>query len=583
MNSPQHSVLETLEPRLAPAGIVIVSTAGGVLTITGTSGDDAIKIQDIGGVWQISDPLSSGTLFKVNGQGPVASTTFLPFQSIKATLNAGADTFVLDGVRLNGGLTVTGNDGIDTITLANGTYSGAVSIDSGSGADVVTIDGHFNNALSLKTGAGVDVVTINSGFFAKGISVDLGADSNTLTAAFLNTSIYGPVSIAAAGGTGALQTLTLTGTDTLIAGNVSLKITAGATNLTFGNFSGALNISGAFSCQSAAGDDTLTLLGNIQIGGAATFNLGNGTNLVQGPGLGNFLCAALSYTGGTGSDTFSVTGDKIAIGGALSITAGNGANQFEFTPTASLKIGGSLLYTGGTGVDDLTLNGPDARIGGALNFKGMNGDNHCRFLPVYGQIGSVSYAGGTGVNDLELGQFLGGSTSISIFGNITTAMGTGGAANLLLRKCFVYGSLTHASNIPASHGDSAAIRQTTVFGAVDIKMTGAAAGDIDIDDSTLYSTLNIATGDGSDVLEFDRVDGFGHLRSELLGPVKINLGAGDDFVYCGQIGINTCGNNFASTLSIDGGAGTDTVHLYLANNVNIFSTPATLLGVETDD
>jgi hypothetical protein len=43
-NAPTHSCIESLEPRSAPAGIVTLITAGGVLTLTGDGLDNTDEI-----------------------------------------------------------------------------------------------------------------------------------------------------------------------------------------------------------------------------------------------------------------------------------------------------------------------------------------------------------------------------------------------------------------------------------------------------------------------------------------------------------------------------------------------------------
>ncbi|HYF35589.1 MAG TPA: hypothetical protein VD994_09895 [Prosthecobacter sp.] len=135
-------VLETLEPRLAPAGVVTITTAGGVLTITGDGGHNVIHITDLpdSGEWQISDPTVSDCTVRGN-----------------LTLNTGAGE---DYVYLNA------SDG------GTNAFFGAVRIVTGANADQVELGtsgtNQFYRQVFIDCGAGTDTLTEGDNQFLAG-------------------------------------------------------------------------------------------------------------------------------------------------------------------------------------------------------------------------------------------------------------------------------------------------------------------------------------------------------------------------------------------------------------------------------
>ncbi len=616
MNHPFSSVLESLESRLAPAGLVAISTAGGVLSINGDGLDNHIQVTESSpGEWSISDAFNGGdTLFTLNGGAASASITVDVAQSIKATLNAGDDTLNLDGIHLNGGLTILGNDGNDNVTLGGSRVNGATLVDLGKGDDAFTsIDSVMNGAVSLKTGAGNDTVEILSSSLNKGLTVDLGTESNVFRLSDGveggPNHIFGNVSVKATGSILTEQTFDLTPSNGYIAGNVSLSATAGTTRVNLGLDTGdSLQITGGLAIKTGAGDDTFTLLGGISIGGQLSIAAGDGTNVLtteisETPAafLSQLTAGSFKYTGGKGADEVSFSSENITIGDSFNFAGGAGDNFVEINlpsltegaaESTALHIGGALIYSGTTGTDFLEIGGDQAVIGGQLSFSGGNATNAAYFQPLAGSIGSVKYAGGTGNDSLEIGgyeEFVEEGTSFfdlseaTVQGNIATSFGTGGA-NFSLIGTTVNGSLTHVSSAAAAMDDSVRIYSSNILGVTNVNTSGAADALVDIQGSLFRSAFNASTGAGNDSVFLGDGDGLGRVDvavNTFRGAVKIILGAGDDVFGAGRAPASpgVLGNDFLSTVSLDGGAGIDSAD-FEPGYGNTFASPAIKINFE---
>eukprot|EP01031_Cornospumella_fuschlensis_P050000 gene50000-61197_t len=203
------AVVESLEPRLAPAGTVILSTAGGVLTITGDAGNNGISITDVPatGNWSISDPTASGTTYVLNGVTQAAMFTVPAQNGIKATLGDGNDDMRIipsadpSGMILTGVLSINAGKGNDTLNLGTSAnqallVQGAATIDMGDDTDAVSLinSALFSNTVDIKLGAGNDNLALSGSgaehTFLKGLKIDVGAgpSSMNLTSAILSVS-----------------------------------------------------------------------------------------------------------------------------------------------------------------------------------------------------------------------------------------------------------------------------------------------------------------------------------------------------------------------------------------------------------
>jgi len=563
---PTLALLEALEPRLAPAGIIAVSTAGGVLSLTGDAGggdNDIFITETTPGIWKIDS--RNGDTFRLNGAATAESSIQILAQNgIKAQLGAGNDTLELDGLVIAGPVTLVDPAGNDTFKLTNSTVNGAVKIDTGSGIDRVDFNGNrLNSLLSIKTGADSDTVNLGSEGSFRDISIDLGTGSNTYNTNVNNFQVYGNFTLLAAGGASDFQEITLGAGNGLITGNVKITVKAGGTDMDFGIENGDhLRVNGSFTVQTGAGQDLLRFNHSTTIGGLLSFKAGEGSNsLIANEVTALTIGGGLTYSGGKSGDFIAFGGVAVTIGGNVNLSMGNGEfNSFSLSLNESLLIGGNVVYKGGTGVDNFRIftDSGSARILGNASFTGGNGENSFEFSAVTGSIGAVTYTGGTGGDNLRLGDlFNDTSLLLSVLGPVNAKFATG-PTSFSLADAVVYGHVTTLSATGVEGGEFWEIKDSKVIGKVSHLSSGVGTTVLDIQDSTFLSTLDLNTGGGNDTLRFDtRLDS--SLFNIFQGAVKILLGDGDDTLTLGNANPDAfVANLFDSTFSLDGGKGDDT-------------------------
>src|SRR5262245_48780328 len=322
----------------------------------------------------------------------------------------------------------------------------------------------------------------------------------------------------------------------LVAGNLTLNLGAG------NNFARlrAGTIRGNLAVNALAGNDTveLTATGDLTVGGSASFNLGNGTNLVQSLALPQTFPVGPTSTfhGGTGKDTFDLDGSGIAlrVGGdaafMLSTPTGTDSNVVKFE---ALAVGRKATFTGGLGDDTILFTGGLVEGG---NFTAGLGGGHNSFqmqTPGTSLVGGTfTYTGGAGLDE------------VSVDG---TTVGRGLTVNL-------GGTDSVGQFFRAGAGGASAV---TVFGPA--KVT-AGSGDDEITLHRLYagSSLTVAAGWGEDVVGID--------ASDVAGTTRIDLGSGDDGLRIEMATLDGGGalnapTTFGGTVAVLAGAGDDTVQL----------------------
>jgi len=584
-----HSSIELLELRLAPAGIVSVSTAGGILTLTGDNFSNVIEINPSGfGDWDILDPGATGTMFSLNGAAPLAALAVPILQSVKITLNGGDDQLTLNNLAINNTLNILGNDGVDTISLSGLQVNGITSMDTGNGADVFTQSNSiFTNTYTLKTGGGVDSVQISGavGFFGRGMTVDLGTDGNTFSLDVTELDVFGSLNVSATGALAAVQNFTLAAADGFVSGSVVMKNTTGASSMSIGNVIGdSLRITGGLTLQGAAGNDSFILNQNLTVGGALTILSGAGSNAVQTFNLANLKAGSLVYTGGADSDTFTLNGVNVLIGGNATFNGGAGSNSFNVSTVGAFRVGGSLAYIGGIASDTAQITTADAFIGGLFSYNGGNGSNLASFAPTNGTAGSINFTGGTGTDIFDVGNYLGTSVLVKVLGNVSLNSGTG-SSFITTNDANIFGSYTVNSMAGAASADQLTVDDSSFHGAVIVNLAGDALAQVDFDDVFASTTVSISTGGGNDTVRLDASLVAPTIRSNFIGTVRVLLGAGNDSFEAGDFSSTlNVGCNFFSTIFVDGGTGADTADYIAPAFNNFFNVPVTAAhrpGVET--
>jgi hypothetical protein len=560
------SFLESLEARLAPAGLVTLNlSASGALTITGDALDNDFVITESGNEWTISN-LSGGTgttEFRLNGGDALSSLTFAAPLSVKAKLGAGNDEMVLDGVTLPKTLTVDAGDGNDVVDLTGTAIAGAVKINMGNGNDLFTAGGDL--------------------YFGKGLNVSLGKGTNTFDVNATEFISDGNV-VATAGGTATeAQAFVLKTAIGEINGTLNFRTTtASPTEFEIGDLtSDVLSVTKAMTLQSAAGNDLVTLRGDLLVGGVLSIRLGNGDNSVVTTNLDQLATKGLTYVGGSGVDNFTLQAREAIVDGNFAFTGGAGNNILDLNTSGFLEVTRGLTYKGGAGADTLILDGPDVYVFGVVNMSAGAGSNALFINALDADLGGVRYTGGAGADRIDIGEMEGASNLIKIEGPVTINTGAGDS-DIQIIDSYIYGNLSITSGARLGFIDEVRLFESDFLGNVTVRM-GAADSYFEINDSVFDRNVNIFTGAGWDEVRFDTDTVNTASTSHFKGNVYVNLGAGNDAFYAGSNPIvASTGNDFEGYVDIVGGAGYDKA--YFINSAfynNYFNGPIPLTyGVE---
>lgn len=676
------SVLEALEPRLAPAGIVAVAVKNGVLSLTGDAEFNNVQITDLGnGTWRIhdsnegyEDPINDPTTFRLNGAAVATSevivTGISKVKNLTANLKGGDDILFLQDLTLPGSITIKDSVGGDAFKVFGSTIGGTVKVDFSGGQNTDafhTANSSFGGALTVKTGAGNDEVAFNAGSY-RSITADLGDGSNIFGFFDENEgaqiTVLGNVAVSAKGtlgndnlvsidasettiignfkinfinaggsfgthGTVSSGTLTVTGDlsfqagvsetgqsfglahNIIVGGKVDVKFgngfsqfsdgtehfSASSLSITFGNSSnfgmlGGINthiagdttvrmngtgeftlleqvrIGGKFTYLGSKGDDTLTLEGNLNIGGLLEMKAGNGRNTLNtSEDLRSLTLGAFKYTGGNAHDSVSLSYADLTILGDVNINLGAVPYAGEFEKDVDIGYGADVTIHGDvtTSQGSLWIRGEQVRILGHVSHTSLKIG---AMLTVEGNdviIGSISVKGSAGEDELTLGRHDSANQKLLVLGDVTANLGKL-SSGVILYDTTVLGSvaITAATNEPPEGGgpELFLFADSLFAGSVSVKATGTANTTLRIHNSTFSSAVTLDTGRGNDTVHLDTplpTSGNLEARNTFHGPVRILLGAGDDTLNLGPDSSQAhYGNNFLGTFFADGGPGTNT-------------------------
>ncbi|HKB02487.1 MAG TPA: hypothetical protein VKD90_09715 [Gemmataceae bacterium] len=343
-----------------------------------------------------------------------------------------------------------------------------------------------------------------------------------------------------------------------VAGNMTLNLGEGDNEVCL---NGGL-VRGNVLVTAGAGADHVhvTYSGDVTIGGSAAFRLGDGANTLLGEGLAHTVRVGANfvYTGGAGIDQFDLdgSGTALAAGGMVRVTLGT-PTAFDANVAAfeALSAGRAMSFTGGLGSDTVTVSGA-LSVGGGLSVALGEGTNRFDTNLLGEGTNSIArnfrYLGGAGTDtvlldvasvgrnaNVTLGEGANqtlsvggkGPTGVSIYGNLKVTGGSG-VDNIGLQRLYVGGALT----VQAGAGADAVLTD-------DIDVAGA-------------TRLNLGTGNDLFALEtlagLTRVSSFG-------GTFQVSAGAGDDAVNLSDDASTATCARFGSRVMLAGGTGMDTV------------------------
>ncbi|MBB5037269.1 beta strand repeat-containing protein [Prosthecobacter dejongeii] len=590
MNASYNSVLEQLEPRLAPAGVIAVSVnAGGTLvlgTVPGLDGDERVTIEGLSdGTYRLTP--DAGVQLRIGG---------LNFNTPQ----------IISGV--TAGLTANLGAGDDAVTLNNAFFAKAVSINLGNGTNGFTMtDSNIGGAFSYTGGEGGDGVIFSGNFATVGgiatIKLGGGADDVTGTADRLNFGLG--LTIDGGGGDDEVRLANSDGDDLAILGNFTFVGGAGDDVLSFGFANAGVLISGALKLTDVTGNESVLFAGSRVDVGALSLAAGSGNNTLLSTVTDFLVAKTLQWTSGSGTDDVDFNGSHLRVGGAVSISVGTGGGDAELTPLNSLYVGGTVMVSGSGANRDLDVNASEVFIGGKVTLAAGVGDGSARIFALNGMFlggganltcgagdtnltisgnfrlvsnGSLTLTNGGGLGGTSV--FIGGtSTASTINGAVTLKggafvslemMGTiSGAVNLstaslsaasnITIDCFTVGTLHIGGAVklstPTLAGQTGSIRiNSAIFDNTLTVMGGAGVETLTINNSVVNKAFTASLGAGNDLFSLEQVNSAG--ASNYRGAVMLKGGAGTDTFLLGGAGANFA-INFGQKVTVDGGTEND--------------------------
>ena len=577
------------------------SISGGVLTVTGTGGDDQMALRLRSG-----DPATLDVV-DVATNTVVLSFARAAFNTIHVSALGGSDSVTVD--ESNGIFTdtdaTTVDGGGDDDTLRGG--SGSEVLVGGTGNDVV-IGGRGDDVALLGDGrdtffwnpgdgsdtvegqADVDTLQFNGANVNENVVLSANGSRVRLTrdvgAIVMDLNGVEDVNFAALGGADNTTVGDLTGTGVT---NVNVDLasppgsgagdgqadtvvvdgTNGVDNLSVVNDAGAAKVLGAPTVVQVTGGESV--LDTLRVDGLA----GNDV-YTQDPAIGSIIGVVLD--GGADIDTVTTNGtsgaDTFSIGAAGSnVLVGNGVGQFYEAVTENLRVnglGGNDTITGGNGIALLT----------SLTIDGGGGND-----TLIGGDGSDVIVGGKG-NDVVAGG-RGNDVALMGAGNDTFVWNPGDGSDTVEGQdgtdVLDFNGANVNENVALSANGSR-LRFTRDVAAIVMDVNGVETAD--------FNALG-----GADNVTVDDLTGTGvtHVNVDLASPPGSGTGDGqaDDVIVNGTNGVDKIGvsgsagsakvGGLAAVTTIAGAefptdrldvntlAGADTVHSHLApNDIRLF-------------
>lgn len=535
-----HSQIESLESRIAPAGLITVTFNNGALELTSDNGShdfslrmlDATTIQLLG---------TGGTLFHMDGS--MDSDTLLltaPIKSLAVTLGSDADSFQLSGVNVAGDITIDLGNGLNALTLDTISTKRGLEIKGGNAGDDIEVEGGLT---SVKKDLVLDLGDGENGFHPQAALLDVGG------------------MLAYTGGSGT-DNISLDGT-LKVKGSAEFKLGAGTNG---------------FGSQ-------VVLVSNLSVGKDLVFDSSQSTSApadattIQLSGLTLGVKGALRVLDGAGSLDVnpSVGPGLIAKFGSVNVVTGGGMARIGFSNAAitaksvfvdasessssQLLVGGpvggfssNLTYIGGAGNDTVSM-----QLLGGVSVKGLsnlnldlgNGDNSVQAFSFASFYKNVTVTGGTGTDGVLIAAV---SATIN---NIVIDNGDGAAATQVqLGDSKVTGQIKVTNGTGAGPGTLSLAFLNSQIGGLSYTSDlatneigfGIGAGFFASNGFTIKKAVEITTGNGNDSVGFQNL-----LNATFSKGIKLALGDGENEVE------GFFSNSSFKSVSVTGGSGTDNV------------------------
>ena len=527
-------MIESLEARIAPAGVVEVLVQNGTLilkTITTGDGDENLTITSTGpGAFTI-DPDAATTL-RVNGTnlaiGDATNVTGI-FGSIGIALGTGNDTVDFTG-NVGGKFVANLGDGNNTLTLHEGSIAGDVLIGAGGGNDIV-------QSLPVDGGAL---------FIGGKFSAALGEGNNTL----------------------ALGTTTSVTKDLVVssgAGNDSLRLDGGY----------SFHIGGNLTIASGKGNDTVAVsLGDtFSVGKNVTFtSQGDASTVSQtiAAARGITIGGKVTFTGLPKSEltqSIASSGFSVNIGGNVTFTGTSYTTEQSLSAATTMTLGGAVKMTNKVPIIVFAAMAQQAIALPTAEQSittGIVADTSPSSIK-----GPLTFTGADTVNLAVLGEIR-GAVSIKTAAIQTPSTVTLGANDANFTSRFL-GAVKIVFGKDNLSTETANIFSSYFAGTVGV--TGS-EGDttFTVHDSTFAKAVTFLGNAGADTVNWETSSLGGGKVGRAFGPVKLVGGTGADTF---NISTATAADSalFLGAVTFDGGKDTDTDVLNKGTSAVFFFTP----------
>lgn len=587
MINPIRSRIESLESRIAPAGIVTVDFTGGALTLIGDGLDNVFSVAAID-LTTVELAGSGGTLFQVGGGLPTADLRLTaPIKSITADFAGGTDEAIFTGLKVSGDINVTLGEGNNEVEFRGLALGGALNVTGGSGADEVSFSGSNvtvkksvtlnlgggNNEIevapaSLKVakdftftaGLGSDIAEFGGGLMAIGGNaifelgdgvVVLAAPRFTIGKSLLvdNTGSVDPLIdsglyIGGTSGSIAMGNMTVNGNVTYLGGTTTDELGLGI----YGQF----NTKGTLRFDSGSGSAAVSMtvvdfrVGRFEIDASASSDLG-----IQTPIYSAKIPRGIQILGGAGNDNIEF---QVHAGtfGTVDLQLGEGTNASN-TQFVNAKIQ-SITVTAGGGSDTVTMALAGTQVKGSVDIQTGTGKGEAVVSGLNAVVG--------GLIRMENGVHPGVNTTLTLdaLGSQSSSFKVGGIL-------FIPG------DGPGSTLTFSGVRDLTVKGSIAIQ------GGSGNDQLFLEESANFRVGKGFDLALGEGTNSVtGFIPNLITSGFKVTGGAGNDnidFAATGSIG----------AITMELGAGTNIVRFEGAEDrlaIKSVNFVSTALGGQTD-
>lgn len=396
-------MIETLEARIAPAGIINITVRGGDVFLTADAADHHFNVSGSPGGGLVITP-EDGLLLKLGSAAPTADPinidTFV--RDLRISLRAGADTVTLTDLHTvrNVSVSLGGGAGSNKLVLQNSDVQGSLKV-LGSGS---------NNDLEIGDSEGTTTV-------GRDLSINLAAGFNQTRISGAGLQIDGDFSYR---GSSDQDDLNLTVSTLRILGDVDVRTRTGFGLVEFNTDSTAI-----FGSTRVVASGRIDSGSTVQFTNSLSSDFGKAVSLIGNAGEDGVtfngeqfhFAKGISTRLGAGSDYFELSATRITINGTLDF-ATSAALYASINAQAELLVNGNVLMVGGSIGTSLDIHAPGVITGKIVYAGASSGSLTLAGDPLNGKLliaGGISWATATNTSDSTInlfGAILGGRSRI---------------------------------------------------------------------------------------------------------------------------------------------------------------------------